>query len=286
MNRVAYLLTAILAGALSGCGSLKFYPDPAMKQDEVGLKGYYPKPYVLVARDGTSKVTSVTLVYLPDLEHPVYAQARSGYGSSNLTLSFTNGVITNFGQQTDSKVPETLTALGGLDTAIATAAKTRAETAVLQKQSGDFGKYSDQLKTIASDLRGIVKSDKGHVLSTSQGEQLQLNANSLDGGPEGTKQGLAAAFAAPGAAANADALIKALTAISKSVGAIKPASDQLSEDAKKVWEKLAGLQAALANIIDDLKPKLPDPPALSLFEILMEGGKTRLREVPLGTSAQ
>ena len=277
------LVVASLAIGLTGCSSLKFYPDSAMKRDEVGLKAYYPKPYILVARDGTAKVTSVSVVYLPDLEHPVYARARSGYGSANLTLAFTNGIITSFGQQTDTKIPETLTALGGLGTSIATAGKTWAETAALEKHAGDFGKYSDPLKEIASDLRQLVNEDATKVLTTTQRAIILVNAKVLDGGDPANPAGLAMAFKEPGAAANAKALINALGDVSKAIGAIKPPSDQLSEDAKKIWGKLAGLQKALGEILDDLKPKPAEQPALSLYEIVMKDGVTTLREVPLGT---
>lgn len=284
--RVRHMAIALvlLAIGLAGCSRLTFYPDPAMKQDEVGLKAYYSKPYILIARDGTAKVTSVSVVYLPDLEHPVYARAISGYGSANLTLAFSNGMITSFGQQTDSKIPETLTALGGLDTAIATARKTRAETVALEKQSGDFGKYAGHLKTIAADLRLLVDMDTAKVLNTNQRTIILFNANVLDGGDTNKPGGLAMLFAAPGAAANADNLIKKLEEVNKALGEIKPASEQLSNDAKKIWEKLAGLQNTLSKILDDLKPKPAEPPALSLYEIIMLNRVTNLREVPLGPS--
>ena len=42
-----------------------------------------------------------------------------GYGSSNLALKLNNGILTDVGQQEDTKAPETLTALGSLGTATA-----------------------------------------------------------------------------------------------------------------------------------------------------------------------
>ena len=268
------LAAAVSLFLLGGCAGLKFFPDEGMQQAEVGLKTYYSKPYVLVARDGTSKITSVSVVYLPDLEHPVYAQARSGYGSANLTLAFSNGMLTSFGQQTDTKIPDTLTAFGGLQTSLATALKTRVEAQQLEKQSGDFGKYAPQLANIAKDLRTLVLDDKGHVLSENSRISLGTNAATLDG--------LASNFAAPGAAARADSLTKDLGDVSKAVGAIKPPADQLSEDGKKIISRLTGLQKELSDIVGELKPKPADPPALSLYEVVMKNGVTSLREVSLG----
>jgi hypothetical protein len=43
------VLTFVLAVCFIGCSSLTFYSDPAMKGEKVGLKGYYAKPYILVA---------------------------------------------------------------------------------------------------------------------------------------------------------------------------------------------------------------------------------------------
>jgi hypothetical protein len=75
---------------------------------------------VLVARQGPdTKPVDVSIVYLPDLAHPYYAKARSGWGSSNLTLKVTDGMLTEFGQQVDSNAAATLTSVGSLLTAAA-----------------------------------------------------------------------------------------------------------------------------------------------------------------------
>jgi uncharacterized protein YbaR (Trm112 family) len=42
---------------------------------------------------------------------------KTGYGSSNLSVDFSNGLLTKVGQTSDSKIPETLTSIGGLATA-------------------------------------------------------------------------------------------------------------------------------------------------------------------------
>lgn len=74
-------ITALIgtAALLNGWASVKFYKDPKLsKKNEVGIKLFFAKPYLLDARVGTSKVTGATVVHLPDVANPVYAKARSG----------------------------------------------------------------------------------------------------------------------------------------------------------------------------------------------------------------
>ena len=131
-KRLAGLLVMVCALALSGCARLEFYATPNLQGPETGVKFYYSKPYLLVARTPvpekpattTSPATpattqvQVSIQYLPDLENPVYAKMKPGYGSANLTLAFQNGVLTSVGQNTDTKIPETITALTGLAKAL------------------------------------------------------------------------------------------------------------------------------------------------------------------------
>jgi hypothetical protein len=41
-----------------------------------------------------------------------------GYGSANLSASLTNGMIASVGQATDTKIPETITSIASLGTAV------------------------------------------------------------------------------------------------------------------------------------------------------------------------
>lgn len=114
------IAATLAAAAVSGCAGFEFRSDAALTGAEQGLKLYTPKPYVLVARQGgETKPVDVSIVYLPDLAHPYYAKARSGWGSSNLTMKVTDGMLTEFGQQVDSNAAATLTSVGSLLTAAA-----------------------------------------------------------------------------------------------------------------------------------------------------------------------
>ncbi len=144
-KRSAGLLVMVCALALSGCARLEFYTKPNLEGPETGVKFYYSKPYLLVARTpvpakaatpatpttpampatpATTQV-QVSIQYLPDLENPVYAKLKPGYGSTNLSLAFQNGILTSVGQNTDTKIPETITALTGMATAAAKLAEIR-----------------------------------------------------------------------------------------------------------------------------------------------------------------
>jgi hypothetical protein len=118
MGRTA-MAVALAAVMAAGCAGFEFYTDAALKGEQTGIKFYTPKPYLLVGRvGGDSKPVEVSVVYLPDLSQPYYAKARSGWGSSNLTMTLADGRITQFGQQVDNNGAATLTALQSLITAL------------------------------------------------------------------------------------------------------------------------------------------------------------------------
>jgi hypothetical protein len=109
------LLLGIVA-IFTGCAHISFH-DPANPSGDVGVEYYKPKFYLLITKnkDGT-KADTLTL---PNLTRPRYALLHLGYGSSNLSLKLSNGVLTDVGQTVDTKIPETITALSGLATAAA-----------------------------------------------------------------------------------------------------------------------------------------------------------------------
>ena len=110
------LILVGIAAALVGCAHISFH-DPRNPGRNIGLEYYKPKLFLLVAKnkDGTTKADILTL---PDLAQPRYALLHPGYGSSNLALKLNNGVLTDVGQTVDTKIPETITALGSLATAV------------------------------------------------------------------------------------------------------------------------------------------------------------------------
>lgn len=109
------LSLCLLAGILfSGCAGVKLYKEETFK-NQTGLKFYYPKPYLLVERNGAKDVPlKTTLLFLPDLANPVYAKIIRGMGSNAFSIALANGSLSTYGITTDSKIPETIAAAGGL----------------------------------------------------------------------------------------------------------------------------------------------------------------------------
>jgi hypothetical protein len=142
---------------LTSCASVMIYSDAAL-QNKTGIKFYTSKPYLLVqygkshvsevAKDAKSTVSDsssvkITVVYLPDLVNPQYLKFKSGMGSSELKVSLSNSILTSYGLATDTKIPETITATGGLVTALAAALKPpKAENIVAKTEvQPDFELY-------------------------------------------------------------------------------------------------------------------------------------------------
>ena len=96
-----------LAWVLPGCARLDFGT-----QD--GLAYFEPVPYFLAAT--TDKcVTTGTVVLLPGSGKIV--KLKSGFGTADLSVTLTNGMIASVGQKTDTSVPAMITSLAAASTA-------------------------------------------------------------------------------------------------------------------------------------------------------------------------
>ena len=143
---------------LPGCAGVKLYKDDSFDRSKrTGLKFYYPKPYLLVERNAAKDAPlKTTIIYLPDLTDPVYAKVISGMGSNAFSLALANGSLASYGVTTDSKIPETIAAAGGVLTGLGgvltgAAAKATAEKDVPQaasvKELQEVKKLIDPVKT-------------------------------------------------------------------------------------------------------------------------------------------
>ena len=108
MTRAKIVIAFGLIYALSGCAGLDF--------GDAGLSYYEPVPYLFVS---VSKecVYSATVISLPSAKRAV--KFKRGYGSADLSVTLANGMLTSAGQKTDTKVPETITSIAALGTAMA-----------------------------------------------------------------------------------------------------------------------------------------------------------------------
>jgi hypothetical protein len=97
-----------LTVALAGCAHLEF---KEFNQKEPGLTYFEPVPYLAVTKGADCKMT-VAVLSLPGEKRTLFF--RSGYGTADLSATLSNGMLQSVGQKTDTKVPETLTAVAGL----------------------------------------------------------------------------------------------------------------------------------------------------------------------------
>jgi hypothetical protein len=107
MKKAMTVTTTSLLTLLSGCAGLDFGE---------GLSYNEPTPYLFVT---VSKdcVSTATVISLPGEKKAV--KFERGYGSADLSVELSNGILTKVGQKTDSKIPETITSIASLGTAMA-----------------------------------------------------------------------------------------------------------------------------------------------------------------------
>jgi hypothetical protein len=89
---------------------------------EAGLSFYEPKPYLFVFVNKDC-VSTATVISLPGDKKSV--MFKSGYGSADLSIALSNGILTNAGQKTDTKIPETITSIASLGAAMAALSATK-----------------------------------------------------------------------------------------------------------------------------------------------------------------
>jgi len=110
-----FSLFAAFLLSMPGCARIVFYDKPR----ENALNYYDPQAYLAVNLTKDCAYSATALILPGALRS---AEFRSGYGSASLTLALTNGLITNVGQTTDSKIPETITAFSSALGSVARAA--------------------------------------------------------------------------------------------------------------------------------------------------------------------
>ena len=132
MKSMYGICAVLLSGGLSGCGGLEI--DGGEKK---GFAYFEPVPYAL-AQTNVDCSQSVTAVVLAGERHTV--RLKQGFWSSKQSVTFTNGMISSVGAESDNQVPATLSALTSLATAgifIAKDEKTECEPmAILTQLNG------------------------------------------------------------------------------------------------------------------------------------------------------
>ena len=110
--RIRNITTGIAATLLlGGCAGLRFTTADA--PNAFVYNAAVPVALVKTAADCSKTVEMLTLP-----GPPRGVQFKSGFGSAKLNIKLDHNMITEIGQETDTKIPETITALAGAATAI------------------------------------------------------------------------------------------------------------------------------------------------------------------------
>lgn len=182
MRSLTSLFVLILWVFGSGCAGIKVYKDPNLKH-ETAIKVHLPKPFLLVERSPAKDVgIKATIIFLPDLAEPIYVKAKNGMGTSNLTLNLEKGYLSQYGAVTDSKVPETITAVSGLATAFLPLIAPESATAEAATAALQGANVEDLIKveTLLVNIKKDVETATGNEMTSNQvnekaklSEQLQ-----------------------------------------------------------------------------------------------------------------
>jgi hypothetical protein len=122
MKRATFLLgigTGFLAIALcllTGCARVRVTHVSADDRSP-GVHYYEPRPYLLVTRVGDNLTNQI--LWLPDPSQRYLVEVCPGWGTVDGSVKLRDGwMLDTFGAKSDSKGPETITAVGGLVTAV------------------------------------------------------------------------------------------------------------------------------------------------------------------------
>ena len=269
------LLLAGIAFVELGCAGVRVYSDPTMKI-ETGIKVFAPKPYLLVSRTGAKeKPIELSIVYLPDTTDALYVKQKGGWGSSDLSVKVDNGILTEFGTKSDSKIPESLTAMGSLLTAAAGAYKTVQEGAAVRDESAtraQLDAQAEKLINTAADIRTVTTASAGLLTENQRkaGQSIPAALEEAAGEIKDPQQ-----IASLGSTADKlEGLLKRIEALKLADPATKPGQDYNS--------RITTVIAEVTEVIEVIRPDAPKPATFELYEIVQKDGKTRLVRVEVG----
>jgi hypothetical protein len=252
---VPALLSAFL---LASCANVTFHPSvpdgtgtaPDLSK-QTGLKYYTAKPYLLIAPTGNKDAPlKAEIISLPDLEHPTYAIYHPGWGQHIFSLAVSsNGSLSSYGQTADSKIPETIAAVGSLMSG-----------ASVLKAAFARSNPNEPIQKAIKQLAELQKLNAGEDLIVKQKIAAALNVKARLEQMMGnyTEDDLAA--------------------VSKDLDKLKFKTPQ-GPTQSDVNEVLDGAKGNVDEAIEALKPA--SSKKARLYEIKMTGGQTKLIEVPL-----
>jgi hypothetical protein len=117
MKILIYLFTISLL--LVNCATVKITKLEKDQKYEEGLRFYRPAYYLMVYEDEKGRIKN-TILTLPDKSQEYVIRYTPGLGSADIKATLEGGWnLTQYGTTLDSKVPETISSVSGLITALA-----------------------------------------------------------------------------------------------------------------------------------------------------------------------
>jgi len=262
--------------SIQGCARLAFYSDENLK-NETGVKIFTQKPYLLVANTGVKdKPVDISVQYISDLSKPIYVKPVSGISSAELTEQIANGTLTQFGQKTDTKIPELITALAGLGTSMATAGETFKRTDLLKPQGANFPEILRSSDAIIQDVQVNIERAKHAKILTS------IEINTLNMIQQDLKECKLLLNNPIQAESNSTAASVKLDYVLKNWQGIGKPSDSISTPENSIRRNLDQLRLQIEHVKSLLVPTPPaavEGPSFRLYEINNSSGSTQLIEV-------
>ncbi|WP_146187973.1 hypothetical protein [Acidovorax sp. CF316] len=252
---------------------MNFYSDSKL-ENKTGIPIYGSKPYVLVKRTkAKDKPLEISIEYITDRSQVIYADPRGGFGSADLKLSLSNGQLTQFGQITDTKIPELISAVSGLLTARGNSEKALAEADSIKGKIGVATTQSAKVPD-ASTLREI----KVLLFDMTRSEAV-TDLRKLDPSELSVVQRVEAALGKLSGANPAqvtqggDDLIEA----GKDFAALP--EDRTGTSARTIaLQRVTHWKPRLAGIVASIMPDAPAPADdFELYEITHTGGLRRVK---------
>jgi hypothetical protein len=103
MLKARLLALAMPILGLAGCAGLDFGEG----YDPHAVTYYDPVPFLVVSFNKDCEA-SASVITMPDPRRMRHVKPKTGYGTANLTSNFGNGMLTSFGQTTDTKIPDSV----------------------------------------------------------------------------------------------------------------------------------------------------------------------------------
>ena len=265
---VAAIIFALLPAS---CANVTFHPGvpdgtpggtaPDLSK-QTGLKYYTAKPYLLVGPTGNKDAPlKAEIISLPDLEHPTYAIYHPGWGQHIFSLAVSsNGTLSSYGQTADSKIPETIAAVGSLmGSAGSVVAGLKSQTSSALPSETTKGKPpKDHVQAAIDELNKVGTATPPGPLVTDSAKTAEKLAAELS---DLIENGL-----------NEDKLSEISGRIEKAK-IDHPSGNSAAQTINQFYKQAQNDIDAAIKAIQAGKPAKPD---FKLFEIQMKNGKTCL----------